>query len=282
MNNMDQAIANWRRQMTAAGVSNPQQLDELESHLRQEVSALVSTGMPEAEAVPLALSRLGQPAPLRAEFDKVNGGTCWPVKIGAGLWVVLALAMVAFVAFFKTWELLLSAHVFCVTTGYFAAFASGGFGACYVVCRFFRALPAFRQNSLVSAGVLFAWIAAGLVVAAFALGMIWSHQHLGTYMQGDSREFGALSVILCFLVLAAMRLRVRVSERAAMLWCIGGSALASLAWFGPFLFSIGSQTTHPARIPGYLPAALSIFVGIHLVLLIIGIAPVPPPPSEAQ
>ena len=37
MFNLDQSIAAWRQQMVAGGIKSPRVLDELESHLRDDV-----------------------------------------------------------------------------------------------------------------------------------------------------------------------------------------------------------------------------------------------------
>lgn len=47
MFNLEQSIADWRRQMLATGIKTPAPLDELESHLREDIGALVSAGEPE-------------------------------------------------------------------------------------------------------------------------------------------------------------------------------------------------------------------------------------------
>ena len=41
MFNLNQAIAEWRKQMAASGINLPEALDELESHLREDVDQQV-------------------------------------------------------------------------------------------------------------------------------------------------------------------------------------------------------------------------------------------------
>ena len=38
MFNLEQSIADWRRQMLAAGIKMPVPLEELESHLREDIA----------------------------------------------------------------------------------------------------------------------------------------------------------------------------------------------------------------------------------------------------
>jgi hypothetical protein len=72
MFDLEQSIADWRRQMLANGLKSPQILDELESHLREETRRLAGTGLPESEAFQTALQLLGKCRDLRDEFGKIH------------------------------------------------------------------------------------------------------------------------------------------------------------------------------------------------------------------
>jgi ABC-type transport system involved in cytochrome c biogenesis permease subunit len=70
MFNLEQSIAEWRRRMLAAGVNNPGVLDELESHLREDVARQTRTGASAEQAFEVAVQCVGQPAALQQEFAK--------------------------------------------------------------------------------------------------------------------------------------------------------------------------------------------------------------------
>jgi len=70
MFNLETAIANWRRQMLAAGIQTPVPLEELESHLRDEVEQLGQSGTSPSQAFATAVQRLGRANALRREFKK--------------------------------------------------------------------------------------------------------------------------------------------------------------------------------------------------------------------
>ena len=72
MFNLEQAIADWRRQMLAAGVKTPVPLEELESHLRDEVKHQIESGLSERQAFETAVQRIGQANVLKREFKKVE------------------------------------------------------------------------------------------------------------------------------------------------------------------------------------------------------------------
>jgi uncharacterized membrane protein YciS (DUF1049 family) len=71
---LETAVADWRRQMLAAGIQAPVPLDELENHLREEIERGIKSGLDEAQAVTRAVQSIGQIGALRNEFNKVSTG----------------------------------------------------------------------------------------------------------------------------------------------------------------------------------------------------------------
>ena len=67
---LDQAISEWRRQMTAGGVKNSAVLDELESHLREDVERQTRSGVEAQKAFEAAVKKIGPASALRNEFKK--------------------------------------------------------------------------------------------------------------------------------------------------------------------------------------------------------------------
>lgn len=72
MFNLEQAIADWRRQMRAIGFKETAALDELESHLREDVEREVQSGAAQQQAFNAATNRLGQVCALTDEFAKID------------------------------------------------------------------------------------------------------------------------------------------------------------------------------------------------------------------
>jgi hypothetical protein len=70
MFNMEQAIADWRRQMLAAGIKTPVPLEELEGHLRAEIEQQIKFGSNEQDALNSAVQKIGQPQAIEKEFAK--------------------------------------------------------------------------------------------------------------------------------------------------------------------------------------------------------------------
>src|SRR6185369_12518587 len=73
MFNLEQSISEWRGQMLSAGVKNPEIVDELESHLREDWARRVQSGESEEQAFEGAVEGVGQASVLKHEFAKLSG-----------------------------------------------------------------------------------------------------------------------------------------------------------------------------------------------------------------
>ena len=73
MFNLEQSISEWRRQMLSAGLKNPDIVDELESHLREDWARRVQSGESEEQAFEGAVQGVGQASLLKHEFAKLSG-----------------------------------------------------------------------------------------------------------------------------------------------------------------------------------------------------------------
>ncbi|HEY3853080.1 MAG TPA: hypothetical protein VGO67_01655 [Verrucomicrobiae bacterium] len=70
MFNLEQAISEWRRQMLSAGVRSPVPLQELESHLREEIERQAKLGVQIEQAFQNAMGKIGPATVLDREFKK--------------------------------------------------------------------------------------------------------------------------------------------------------------------------------------------------------------------
>jgi hypothetical protein len=108
MFNFDRAIAEWRRQMAANGIKSFAVLDELESHLREDMEQQIHLGLSAKQAFEVAVQRMGQASELKAEFAKV-GGTRPTLR--ARLVSIGCFASAAFLVLVGTWTLVSSDQV---------------------------------------------------------------------------------------------------------------------------------------------------------------------------
>ena len=72
MFDLEARISEWRRQMLAAGIQTPVPLEELESHLRDEIEQRMKSGLDPQQAFEVALRQFGQANRLEREFKKVE------------------------------------------------------------------------------------------------------------------------------------------------------------------------------------------------------------------
>jgi hypothetical protein len=73
MFDLETSIAEWRRQMLAAGIASPVPLEELEIHLREEIERQIKSGLERQKAFEVSASRIGRPEILGSEFKKSEG-----------------------------------------------------------------------------------------------------------------------------------------------------------------------------------------------------------------
>jgi hypothetical protein len=73
MPDLEKQIAEWRRQMLAAGIKSPVPLAELENHLREEIDRQMKAGLTGEDAFAVSIQRMGQPEILTSEFKKNEG-----------------------------------------------------------------------------------------------------------------------------------------------------------------------------------------------------------------
>ena len=68
MFNLEESITEWRQQMLDAGISSPVPLEELESHLREDVEEKMHSGIDQHKAFEAAVQEIGQTGALKTEF----------------------------------------------------------------------------------------------------------------------------------------------------------------------------------------------------------------------
>lgn len=98
MFDQERAITAWRRRLAVTGSLAKSDLDELESHLRDELDALAEVGITGEDAFQAAVVRLGDPDALGEEYARGNPAEAWRAPL---LWCVIGC-----LATFVTWPLL--------------------------------------------------------------------------------------------------------------------------------------------------------------------------------
>jgi hypothetical protein len=84
------AIQRWRADLENSPAFRQENLNELESHLRDSVAALLTRGLSDEEAFLIATRRIGKGRQLESEFGKLNRNSIWFERI---LWMLIALQL---------------------------------------------------------------------------------------------------------------------------------------------------------------------------------------------
>lgn len=84
------AIQRWRENLAQSAAFRSENLNELESHLRDSVTMLQRQGLSDEEAFIVATKRLGNAEPLEKEFVKINGQSIWLNRI---FWMLIGIQL---------------------------------------------------------------------------------------------------------------------------------------------------------------------------------------------
>jgi hypothetical protein len=137
MFDLNRSIKEWRRQMAVGGIKSSEVLDELESHLREDVEQLMRSGAPAERAFQEAVQRVGTSKELKTEFGKVSRPE---LRFGRNLQRVSCAGMALFVLAIEGW-LLFESEITPGTRLFGLTLIS--VIAAYIVC-----LPYLNQNFL--------------------------------------------------------------------------------------------------------------------------------------
>jgi cation transport ATPase len=165
MFNLDQAITEWRRQMSAAGLKTVEFLNELESHLRDDVAEQVRTGLNSEEAFAAAVQRIGPARVVQAEFAKSRTRT-----IRQKLMLLVGLGFAGFIIFlsaFTFYEMEMNAVAQLLAFAAIAVILLSGWGWRYVV-PFLPVIQRRRSRLIIGSCVGLS----GMTVTAFLVNVI--------------------------------------------------------------------------------------------------------------
>jgi hypothetical protein len=100
MFNLNRSLADWREELRRGGACSPDDLEELEGHLREEMTRLAEAGLSSEEAFIVAARRLGRTDLLNGEYAKINAPRVWMhrshwMAVGIFLYLVAAAAAAA-------------------------------------------------------------------------------------------------------------------------------------------------------------------------------------------
>lgn len=238
MPDLDTHLAEWRRRIKHHHAGREDILDELESHLRDEIASLIQQGEPSERAFHLAVARLGGMADIAAEFAKVPPMALpWlPIRAVAMLGLVVVTGMLLpLVPKLRAggWDALLALHRGLVTLGYVATLLVGILAMVFLLTRLFQDLNAGQKESLKRTALL--WSGASVISTGtgILLGGLCPYEKEGWLLGLAPHEVGGIAILAWNLVMFVGYWRHRRTRRAhmAMLLGIGGNIVVILGWF---------------------------------------------------
>lgn len=205
MFNFEEAISNWKQQMAAGGIKGRAILDELESHLREEIDRQMRAGANAEQAFQAAAQKIGTARALKNEFRKTG-------------WAALSeKLMIAIAVLFATFGIFLTSVTMILCYGTlverFAGFAALGFilltlfGSRYLV----PLLPVITRTGKRSA-IQVACIAAGFGICTLYV-QVFVHQfERPNQMVPVIAFWGILPIAIGFGLASALEQAVRRSR----------------------------------------------------------------------
>ncbi len=95
---LNERILNWRESLGDRAGINESDIDELESHLRETIDALLKAELSQEEAFLIATRRIGRPWELEDQYAAVNGTAVWRTRLSwmiagvLGYWALLGVS----------------------------------------------------------------------------------------------------------------------------------------------------------------------------------------------
>jgi hypothetical protein len=220
---LNHAIKRWRETLAQSPAFRSENLDELETHLRDSVVDLQSRGLSPGEAFVIATKRVGNNEALEREFGRVNGKSVWLDRV---LWMLIGI---------QVWGLASGLMASIART----TFALGWQGIDYNVEAGGMALPVslfgLVQVLALAASIGLCWWLIFLKGGAF-------HARVAPWLQ---RRATFVACCIAFSVLAVLVKALSSSLTALLVWSSGpkvvGEAMLyssySELWVTPFQFA---------------------------------------------
>ncbi len=242
MFDLDQQIDRWKSAFAKKAACSSDELLELESHLREEIAALVAAGRSEQEAFCESVARLGDPTRIGGEFAKNESRFVWDGVALQGNRVVVILAGLAaivlgFAGGMKRGDGLLGVHVGTISFAYLVPFLLAAVGT-YAIFRavIVKSDPTQFRDRFAGQCRFLLGVVALVSATGVILGGVWAERHWGRFWSWDPKEIGGLSVVVAALVLYLLLTRLKPGSvqlgQASLLM----SLVTFVAWFGPAVY----------------------------------------------
>jgi hypothetical protein len=170
------AIGRWREGLSGSSAFRPDDLEELESHVRDSIASLEAAGLSTREAFWVATNRVGTADALDREYGKVHADRVW---LDRALWMVAGSLGIQAVASLVSWVSSLSEIAAYQVTGRMGVMGPVGLAAYLVMAlAAFAALWRSGQRGRGVAWQVAAWIKAHPVGSAIGVALFFGFNAL--------------------------------------------------------------------------------------------------------
>jgi ABC-type transport system involved in cytochrome c biogenesis permease subunit len=162
-------------------------------------------------------------------------------------------------------------HVTCIATGYVGMFVAGLFGVAYIVLGV--ATPTLsREDERQLARVVYGIVCFATLFSFFGtvLGGLWADDSWGRFWGWDTKENGALLIVLWSALVLHARWGKIVGDRGMAMLAVFGNVVTAFSWFGVNALGVGLHAYGHKE--GVIPA-LIVFSLVHLAIM--GVATIP-------
>jgi hypothetical protein len=208
---LKEALAGWRNFLRGKSTLLDTDIQELESHLLEELELLKDKGLSEEEAFLVASRRLGRSNELSDEFSKINGNAIWGYRL---IWMALGLL-----------SYLLMKHLIQLVNGIYVSIA--------VIC----GISGYQLGvvSVVSSAVLLGTALFGCYAIVSKYGSSLRERFLKSTGTSRRRLFFLAGFVVSIVLLILSEVAVHlIAPRYASVASIGKyhavTAIASLVW----------------------------------------------------
>jgi hypothetical protein len=238
MFDLNREISAWKSSFAGQQTCSQDELDELESHLREEIETLVNHGVAVPNAFVQAVDRIGVPSDICDEFAK-NDRLLRLDKLALGankiLVLVVSFAVLApGVVAIRRGDALLGVHVASITSAYVVAILSALVGI-YAIVRsvYVRDVTSGFRDQLVQQSRWLLGLIASMTAVGFVLGACWWHAKTGHFVDGNPREIGAMAVFGFATVFYLVVKHRRISAMRLGQFTLAMSLVTLASCFGP-------------------------------------------------
>jgi ABC-type transport system involved in cytochrome c biogenesis permease subunit len=168
-------------------------------------------------------------------------------------------------------NLWLATHVTTVTLGYMATYVAGFLGVAFVVMGVFT--QRLNKNLFKTMGQMIYGVICFAMLLSFVgtvLGGIWADQSWGRFWGWDTKENGALIIVLWNALVLHARWGGMIQQRGMAVLAMGGNVVTTWSWFGVNMLSVGLHNY------GFIPEQvfwMAMFLLAQFVLIGIGLIP---------